>query len=473
MRSAKRRGGTSLIIAGGLALASVTVAAPSAQAAPACTLVGTTVTCVFTYTGTTEEWIVPAGVTEIDALTLGAQGGDVGDEIYTVATGGLGGSAAAPLPVTPGDTLIVTVGGAGGSVGPCNAQSIGGAGGFNGGGTGGGINLACEAAGGGGGTDIRTAGGTLADRILVAGGGGGAAHVEGGTGGSGGGLTGGRGAGPADSSSAAGFGGSQLHGGGLGGTLGFGGPGDSVRDDNGNHFLLSGGGGGGGYYGGGGGYETRAPAAGSGGGGSGFGPADTVFANGVRTGNGEVRISYSAVAVSGSGSSQLTDTSATVSAVVSLNGRSEAPIQLRWGTSASNLTESVNLAPVSGSDPVTVSSPLSGLSPETEYFFQFVVPGDAFAVLDTVESFRTGATPAPPSDDDADDDSTDDDRNTPPGGNSSGGSGTPPSGHQPGDTLAVSGAPDIAPMVTTAALGVLTLGGALLVISRRTPADRE
>jgi len=202
-----------------------------------------------------------------------------------VTTGGLGGRASAELALTPGATLTVVVGGAGGSVGVCSSfPEPGGVGGVNGGAPGG--SGVCEAAGGGGASDVRIGGTVLSDRVLVAGGGGGAANAfflggDAADGGRGGGLSGQAG-GP---SGTGGSGGDQT------GASGSGQPGNGSPGADGNPddtFPVAGGGGGGGYYGGAGGQPDHA------GGGSGFGPPGVVFETGVRDRDGLVTITYGA-----------------------------------------------------------------------------------------------------------------------------------------------------------------------------------
>jgi hypothetical protein len=61
-----------------VALLFTLVPAETAQAAPRCTTTGTQVTCTFTYTGASEPWTVPAGVTEVTFEVYGAQGGAEG-----------------------------------------------------------------------------------------------------------------------------------------------------------------------------------------------------------------------------------------------------------------------------------------------------------------------------------------------------------------------------------------------------------
>jgi hypothetical protein len=188
----------------------------------------------FTYSGADETFTVPAGVTLVDVVLEGAQGGS--DE---PASQNYGGKLTATLPVTPGEALYLFVGG----------KPAGEAGGFNGGGAGDATGF-----GGGGASDIRRGGKTLADRVLVTGGGGGAgtwSNLEI-VGGKGGGLTGGAGLRVPDNA------------GGAGATQDGSGTGTCVSFDN---LTVSGGlgfggttvgkgcgcegyGGGGGYYGG-------------------------------------------------------------------------------------------------------------------------------------------------------------------------------------------------------------------------------
>ncbi len=93
----------------------VTLALPAAASA---------VSQTFVFTGASQTFTVPAGVTQITVEALGAQGG----ASESGATGGLGGRAIATIAVTPDEVLQIDVGGQGG--GPTNPA----AGGFNGGG---------------------------------------------------------------------------------------------------------------------------------------------------------------------------------------------------------------------------------------------------------------------------------------------------------------------------------------------------
>lgn len=248
-----------------------------------CAVIDDTVTCTLELelTGADQPWVVPAGVTSVDAVALGASGG--------CALAGLGGEAVATVPVMPGESLHVFVGGAG----ACSMLATL-PGGYNGGGdkfTDSGDSW--EGGSGGGATDLRRGGLGLADRVLVAGGGGG--QGWGGQAGHGGGIQGetcnGVGGGCADET-CGGRGGTQIAGGiggfcfdsceGQPGSLGLGGDSDGC--------AAAGGGGGGGYYGGGGGAHC------SGGGGSSRvdfpGNTNTSTTAGVNLGNGQLTLTW-------------------------------------------------------------------------------------------------------------------------------------------------------------------------------------
>ena len=252
-------------------------------------------TQTFNFTGAAQTFTVPAGVTQLTITAFGAQGGaGAGGGL----AGGLGGSASARITVTPGEVLTINVGGAG------TSGAGGGAGGFNGGGNAGAA-IGNQAGGGGGASDVRQGGVALANRVVVAGGGGGSGPLAtGGAGGAGGGLTGGNGGAgtagaPADDGDGGG-GGTQVAGG-AGGTGSVGGDGVAgVSGTGGNgaaNIGPSGAGGGGGFFGGGGGEAANGGAGtgGGGGGGSSFalaGAPNVTHAAGVRTGNGQVVISW-------------------------------------------------------------------------------------------------------------------------------------------------------------------------------------
>ena len=232
-------------------------------------------TQTFSYTGSIQNWTVPAGVTSLSFTAEGAQGGS-GTAGYGV--GGLGGRVQGSLSVTPGQALSIYVG----------QMPLSNIGGFNGGGNGANNTYG---RGGGGATDIRIGGVALANRVVVAAGGGGGGtncfSANQNNGGVGGGATGGNGYQCNQQTNYVGFGGTQTAGGinlgGLGQTGGLG--------QGGNGGTTYGGGGGGGYYGGGGGSY------GGGGGGSSYVLAtvvsNSIVTSGVRTGNGELTISWS------------------------------------------------------------------------------------------------------------------------------------------------------------------------------------
>ncbi|MFN8114290.1 MAG: glycine-rich protein [Solirubrobacterales bacterium] len=274
------------------------------------------------------DWTVPAGVDSATFTVVGARGG-----ASASSDGGLGGLVTATLSVTPGETLKVTVGGAG-----ADTPAI--AGGFNGGGLAGSQTCVippstkyCNGGGGGGASDVRRGGNALTDRVLVAGGGGGAggrsadgclgdgcvpATARGGGDGGGGGNpgfngsnganggseveipnSGGCGGGGATGAAPGAAGGTVpgmctgLSGNISGGSSGVGGRGGDAAGGG------SGGGGGGGWFGGGGGSGASAVGARGGGGGGGGGsnfvtPSATgvTSTSGAGDGDGYVTITY-------------------------------------------------------------------------------------------------------------------------------------------------------------------------------------
>jgi hypothetical protein len=235
----------------------------------------------FDYTGAAQQLVIPAGVTQIVVDAYGADGGN-----GSLAAGGRGGRVQATIPVTPGETLTITVGGAGRDRPGLSAQ----AGGFNGGGP-----TSGDGGSGGGMSDIRRGGVFL---VVAGAGGGGGTPGAGGPGGAGGGLTGGNGV---ASGGGAGLGGSQAAGGsggaaggiGTAGTAGASGTGGTAGSRSGS-LQYGGGGGGAGYFGGGGGGGGTA-AGGGGGGGSSYtvaGATAVTHTQGVRVGDGQVVISW-------------------------------------------------------------------------------------------------------------------------------------------------------------------------------------
>ena len=117
----------------------------------------------FEYTGAFEEYVVPAGITSLRVRAQAGAGSGY-DGSSTNSAGGKGALVDAVVPVTPGETLRVYVGGRGQD----NTNGATGTGGFNGGG-----DSFSYTGSGGGGTDIRRSPYGLADRLVVAGGGGG------------------------------------------------------------------------------------------------------------------------------------------------------------------------------------------------------------------------------------------------------------------------------------------------------------
>ena len=200
----------------------------------------------FSYTGASQTWTVPTGITSLTYVVIGADGGGT--------TGGHGESMTGTLTVTPGQLLYINVGQQGSAGCSCSTPISA----FNGGGS-----NAYFAGGGGGASDIRT-GVDTSTQLVVAGGGGGS-----GNGGNAGFLVG-----------SAGGNGQNLHGetGGGGGTQssgGVGGTGSTTygsvagaaggRGFGGNSNTPNGAGGGGGYYGGGSGGSSGIATGGGGG----------------------------------------------------------------------------------------------------------------------------------------------------------------------------------------------------------------
>lgn len=251
---------------GCLSLLGLSIGATSAAAA----------TRTFTFTGAEQTFTVPAGVSTVHVLAIGAEGGKSG------AQGGAAAEVQGDLTVKPGQVLYVEVGGQGGGGG-----AAGNPGGFNGGGEG--------AGGGGGASDIRTnplSEGLLPDtRLIVAAGGGGA-----GSSGLAGAGTGGNAeeAGESIPSNEGGGAGTSFGGGfgglggcveGLTGELGLGGAGGNCKESS-----FGGGGGGGGYYGGGGGGAGVSNGGAGGGGGSSLVPAGGT--NTLASSQSEIQITY-------------------------------------------------------------------------------------------------------------------------------------------------------------------------------------
>ena len=232
----------------------------------------------FSHTGDMQSFVVPAAVTSIDVTVQGAEGGRTASALSPA--GGQGAVTSATLPVIPGETLYVYVGGRGSP----------GSGGYNGGGNAGGATNT-NGGGGGGASDIRRGGMGLGARLVIAGGGGGAGH-SGDGGGAGGPAQGANGGG-----AGRGGGGGTDAGGGTGGTADLMGGNGSLGDGGSSPGgLHTGGAGGGGNYGGGAGGTVTSPGlAGGGGGGSSYafpGATDVMLQRGGRTGHGSVFIRW-------------------------------------------------------------------------------------------------------------------------------------------------------------------------------------
>ena len=272
--------GPRCLLAAITALASVGPLADVGLAAPpsACTQSGQTVTC--TYSSGSNPLTVPADVSSISVVAVGAagEGGGLDDD------GGPGALVRGALRVTPGTTIYAVVGAPGG-------------GGAGGGG-------ALSAGAGGGASDVRTLPDLLSSRLIVAAGGGGGGGVggealeeahffsgasgRGGAGGSGGGDSSGGGSGGLEATGhAGGEGGAAGSSGciytpppdspicaagnaGSAGALGAGGSGGGGGVFSSSPLFAVGGGGGGGgagWFGGGGGGGGGLVAGGGGGGG--------------------------------------------------------------------------------------------------------------------------------------------------------------------------------------------------------------
>lgn len=212
----------------------------------------------YNFTGADQTFVIPAGVTYIFVKMWGAGGGNgrASGWSYGSDAGG-GGHSFALIPVTPGESLTIRIGGGGRTA--VTASSFGGGGGA--------LNATDTTYGGQGGGGCYIFRSTTPLLIAGGGGGGGASRIwTGNVGGAGGGLIGQRGESPYDNKVAfGGGGGTQL----AGGTASGGGSG-SLYQGGTSGTNSYGGGGGGGYYGGGGGGYSEANTMAGGGGGSGF-----------------------------------------------------------------------------------------------------------------------------------------------------------------------------------------------------------
>jgi hypothetical protein len=274
---------------------------------------GGTQTQTFSYTGGPQFWVVPQGTDSVTIEVWGAQGNSNSQGIV----GGLGGYATGRMAVNVGDTLWIYVGGGG-----ATATT----GGYNGGGAGG-VSpcTTADAGGGGGASDVRFGGTALANRIIVGAGGGGAGGNRiagcgrGNGGGGGGGYFGGGGgaAWPGGTPGANPTGGTQLAGGsggvstyttaapgnnGQGGALGIGGNGGvELTSNQAGTQAAAAGGTGGGTTGNPGAYSGNFSGQSGAGGSSYFGTlVNGSTTTGIRSGNGQVVITFPNVCPSAS-----------------------------------------------------------------------------------------------------------------------------------------------------------------------------
>jgi Glycine rich protein len=389
-----RVGGTALRARAGIgrtAALSALCALAGVLASPVAAAQATTQT--FNYTGGEQTFTVPAGVTSLEVLAVGAHGGSAAD------AGGSAAQVTGTLSVTPGETLYVEVGGNGQNGNP-NGNSGASSGGFNGGAAGGG--------GGGGASDVRTSpaadGLSPDDRLIVAGGGGGSGQSGECTGGTGGdaeepGENGscGNGGGGAGTPGAGGAGGTGGCGNGESGELGVGGLGGG----NGFNGVFCdhdvGGGGGGGYYGGGGGCGAEVAASGGGGDGSSLVPSggsSRLAGAGVEPG---VQITYRPAekepTVETELASSVKQSAATLNATVNPEGSEVTACTFEYGTSlAYGSSAPCASLPGSGMSPVSVSATISGLKPSTTYHFRISATNAGGVAFGSDQSFAT----APP-----------------------------------------------------------------------------
>ena len=205
---------------------------------------------VFTYTGSSQTLVVPAGVTQISIKAWGAGGG--GGYLLTSYSGGAGGYARGTLSVTPGQELFIIVGGGGAGARTSYGLNTGG---FGGGGNSCTSTFVHGGGAGGGYSGVFSSSNIIqSNALLIAGGGGGGRTYSGTSSGGGGGTTGG---------GATNYGGTQVSAGTSGSALGSalqGGTKSSCTGTDG----ADGPGGGGGYFGGSG--TTNSDGGGSGGG---------------------------------------------------------------------------------------------------------------------------------------------------------------------------------------------------------------
>jgi uncharacterized OsmC-like protein len=222
-------------------------------------IVGQT-TLSYPYSGANQTFVVPAGVTSISVKIWGAGGGGSGGP----SSGGSGAFVKGTLAVTPGQSLVLVVGGAG-----TYSTTVLKAGGFGGGGAG------RYGGSGGGYSGIFNSSVSFANALAIAGGGGGGGYHSAITYGGAGGATTATNAGDRTATTFTGGRGATVSAGGAGGAGTFPGTAGSALTggaggvSTGGSSNFFGGGGGGGYYGGGGGFGSISSSNYSSGGGGG------------------------------------------------------------------------------------------------------------------------------------------------------------------------------------------------------------
>ena len=366
-----------------LSFAGLAISPLTAQASPAPAAGTTTISTIGAYSGT-----VPAGVCSVTATVLGAAGGSSGVAATINGNGG-GARVTATFPVVPGLAYSGSVGGAGQAPNGSSSTSLPGAGGANGGATGGFSqtfsSIRHHGAGGGGYTELMLGGTTAIVAGGGGGGGGGHSSTSNGNGGNAGlpsgtgvavgsdgsngkditaaTVTGGRGGGAA----AAGAGGTNSASSAVNGVAGSGRNGGiGGADPN----PDAGGGGGGGYTGGGGGAST-----------AGYnGQNDVDDVSGAGGGGGS---SYVAPTVPlGSGTSAPSSISSAVGARIASGSGPGAPgsVSLVWNSCVYDLAVDKSVSPVTTptNSTVTWTVAVTNLGPSA------MTQGDTVTIADSL-----------------------------------------------------------------------------------------
>ena len=369
----------------------------------------TTKTVTFTTAGG-HSFKVPSNVAFITVTAVGAAGGSCAPGGPFVAVGGQGASVRATVPVKPGSTLFVGVGGVGGACPLADLTGVGGgAGGAGGGGTGGGGTVGGGPGGGGasgvGYMSLGASGGAL----VVGAGGGGAGYCGAGGGNAGAPGQGGQGElcrSGSDPNYGGGGGAGKVSGGGAGGsgppagsagkpgtagTGGTGGDGDLAP----GQPSTGGGGGGGGYYGGGGGGGGAQGNGNSGGGGGGASftakHASHVSAPAPTTSSAMVKITYKSqpkpVAITHRATG-VKSKSASVHGSVNPEGL-KTTYYFQYGTTAKYGQKSAKGSLSASLKASGVSAMLTGLRPATTYHFRVVATNASGTAEGRDLTFRT------------------------------------------------------------------------------------